>query len=232
MALAIIGSNGLEHPKVQEVIHIAKEIVDQNKPLTTERLYNTAKNRLNLTRRGLLSIIQFLFDKKILVEGCRYTKESLLLNPYRKKIYNFIQNNLGAHFSLIKKGALSGKDNKGSPGQLIWHLEKLLKFKYIKRLKVGKFMLFLPIDIDDNVGQIYFILRDELNKKIIDLFIENRQLKKVNSYKLLDTPRELIYYHLNNLIEYGILTPSEQDPEVLILHPHQEELIKEILNKI
>ena len=231
MALSIIGSNGLEHPKVQEVILIAKEIVDQNKPLTTERLYNTAKNRLNLTRRGLLSIINFLFNKKILVEGSRYTKESLLLNPYRKKIYNFILNNLGAHFSLIKKGALAGEDNKGSPGQLIWHLEKLLKFNFIKKLKVGKYMLFLPIDIDDNAGLIYFILRDKLNERIINLFIEHKQLKKAEIYKFLEESRDLVYYRLNSLIKYGILTSSEQDPEQLIFAPRQIEFIKEILNR-
>jgi predicted transcriptional regulator len=232
LALSILGSNGLEHPSVQRVIQIAEEILNQNRPLTTEILYSTARKRLNLSRRGLLSIIQFLFNKKILVEGSKYTRKSILLNPYRKNIYNFIQKNLGAHFSLIRKGVLSGKDSKGSAGQLIWHLEMLLKFKYVKKVKIGNFTLFLPIGIDDKEGLLYFILRDELNKKIINLFIESEQLKKVDIYKLLEEQREHIYYRLNNLIEYGILTLSEQVPEELILPPHQKELIKEILNKI
>ena len=231
MAILIIGSDGLKHPSVQKVIQIAKEIVDENKPLTTERLYNTAKKRVNLSRRGLLSIINFLFNKKVLLEGSRYTKKSILLNPYRKKIYNFVQNNLGAHFSLIKREALSGEGTEGSPGQLIWHLEKLLKFKYIKKLRVGKYALFLPVDIDDKVGRICFILRDELNTKIINIFIEHRLLKKAEIHKFLEKSRELVYYRLNSLIEYEILTLSEQNPDELILNPLQKELIKKILNK-
>jgi predicted transcriptional regulator len=230
LALSILDSNGLKHPIVQKVIQIAKEIADQNKPLTAEILYNKAKKRLELSRKGLLKVIQYLFNKKILVEGSRYTRDTILLNPYRKKIYNFIKNNIGAHFSLIRKEALSGDDTKGSPGHLIWHVEKLLRFKLIKKLKVGKYTLFLPIKIDDNVGLIYFILRDELNKKIITLFIDGRQLKKADIYKLLDEPRELVYYRLNNLMEYNILTTSEQDSEDYILSPSQKELIKEILN--
>ncbi|MFX1337931.1 MAG: hypothetical protein ACFFDK_04925 [Promethearchaeota archaeon] len=232
MALSILGSNGLEHPSVQKVIQIAEEIIDQNKPLTTEILYNTAKKRLNLTRRGLLSIIQLLFNKKILVEGSKYTRDSILQNHYRRKIYNFIRANLGAHFSLIRKEVLSGEDKSGSAGQLIWHLEMLLKFKFIKKVKIGNFTLFLPNDVDDKLAMPHFLLRDEVNKKIITLYIENKQLNKADIYKLLEEPREHIYYRLNNLIDYGILTPLTQESEDLILASDQKELIKKILSKL
>lgn len=36
LVLSLIDSNGLDHPSVQRVIKIAEEIVEQNRPLTTE----------------------------------------------------------------------------------------------------------------------------------------------------------------------------------------------------
>ena len=163
------------------------------------------------------------------MEGSKYTKKSILSNPYRRAIYHFVRTNLGAHFSLIKKEIFSDKKSAGSAGQLIWHLEMLLKFKYIKKMKMGNFTLFLPIDLDDELGLISFLLRDELNKKIFNLIAEKGQVKKTEIYKILNEPRELVYYRINNLIEYGILIPLEKEPDELTLTHKKKEIIKKIL---
>ena len=58
-------SIGLEHPSVKRVIEIAEDIMNKNKILNAETLYNVAKKGLKLPRNGLLFIIQFLINKKI-----------------------------------------------------------------------------------------------------------------------------------------------------------------------
>ncbi|NHJ25720.1 MAG: hypothetical protein EAX89_14145, partial [Candidatus Lokiarchaeota archaeon] len=68
----IKASEVLENPSFQGVLEIAKEIINQNKVLNTEMLYNIAKKKLNIPRKGLLSIIQTLLNRKILVEGSKY----------------------------------------------------------------------------------------------------------------------------------------------------------------
>ena len=70
----------LEHPSVKQVLEIAKEIIDQNKVLNVELLYNIAKKRLGIPRRGLSSIIQALLNRKILVEGSKYTRDTVMQN--------------------------------------------------------------------------------------------------------------------------------------------------------
>ena len=60
---------GEDHPSVKKVLEIAEEIMSKNKVLNVENLYNIAKKRLKLPRNGLLSIIQFLINKKLLIEG-------------------------------------------------------------------------------------------------------------------------------------------------------------------
>jgi hypothetical protein len=111
-------SIGLEHPNVKRVIEIAEAIMSKNKVLNIETLYNVAKKSLNLPKSGLLFIIQFLINKKILIEGSKFSRETVLSNPTRRGIYNCIRANPGVHFSILRKKALS--DESGSSGQLVW----------------------------------------------------------------------------------------------------------------
>ena len=65
---------GLDHPSAQDVLEIAKDVLDHNKLLNRDDLYNIAKNKLNIPRKGLLRIINNLFNKRVLIEGSKYTK--------------------------------------------------------------------------------------------------------------------------------------------------------------
>ena len=202
------------------------------KTLNTELLYSRARIRLKIPRKGLLYIIQLLFNRKILVEGSKFTQETILSNTIRKRIYSFIKTHIGAHFSLIRERVLSvDRKSFGSPGQLIWHLGMLVKFNYIKKLKVGNFTIFLPIEIDDEFGMICFLINDELNKKIVNLLLEYDTIKKADAYKLLNEKRELVYYRINKLIEQNIIYSVEEGNK-LNLNPHIKEIVLQILKDI
>ena len=153
LTLITRNSLGLDHPSVQSVIEVAREIVSENKVLDTEILYHIAKRRLKIPRGGLLRIIQFLLNKKILIEGTKCTKETVLLNHHRRKIYNFIKSHLGVHFSIIRKVLFSDIEGKTPvTGQLLWHLEMLIKFNYVKKVNFKKYVILIPIEIDDEMG--------------------------------------------------------------------------------
>ena len=106
----------------------------EKKILNINSLYYKAKKRLKIPRKGLKIIIQLLLNNKILVDRSRHIKKTVLSNYIRKRIYNFLQNNLGTHFSLLKR-YFSSKDKLKSPGELIWHLDMLIRFNYIKKIK-------------------------------------------------------------------------------------------------
>jgi predicted transcriptional regulator len=213
----------LNHPSVQSVIEIAKEVINNHNVLDTDLLYRLAKRRLKFPRKGLLSIIQLLINKKVLVEGSKYTRDEILNNKYRFHLYRFLTSYLGAHFSSIRKQIIT--DNRGtlgSSGQLIWHLEMLIKFNYIKKIKIKNYTVFLPYEIDDEIGLLYFVLRDEIYLKIIQLLISNAKLKKSEVHKLINEKRETIYYRINNLIEFNIIE-SSGDNNSLILNPSKKD---------
>jgi len=223
-------SMGLEHPNVKRVIEIAEAIMSKNKVLNIETLYNVAKKSLKLPRNGLLFIIQFLINKKILIEGSKFSRETVLSNLTRRGIYNFIRVNPGAHFSILRKKALS--DESGSSGQLVWHLEMLLKFNYIKKIKVGNYTVFLPIEMEVELGIIYFLLRDKINRKILDLLTTQNSIKNSEVFKSIDEKREKVNYRLNNLIDYDLICFKEDPSKEVYLNPDKQEDAINILNNI
>ena len=221
---------GLEHPTVKRVIEIAEEILRGNKVLNVEILYNVAKKSLKIPKNGLLFIIQYLIHKKILIEGSKFSRETVLSNGIRNKIYRYILMNPGVHFSILRKKSLS--EEGGSSGQLIWHLEMLLKFNYIKKIKIGNYTVLLPYEIDEDVGRIFFILRDRINNKIIHLLIKNKTFSKSEIFKKIEEKREDVYYRFNNLLDHDLITYCEPSNKVLCLNKNVRGVIEEILNTL
>ncbi len=223
-------SVGLEHPSVKRVIEIAEDIMSQNKILNVENLYNIAKKRLRLSRNGLLLILKFLIDNKILIEGSKFSRETVLSNPTRRGIYNYIRMNPGVHFSYLRSKALSVES--GSSGQLVWHIEMLLKFNYIDKIKVGNYTVFLPIELEANLGIINFLLRDRINRKIVDLLTMQSSIKKSEIFKLIDEKREIVSYRLKNLVDYNLICCEDDTNKNVYINPDKQEDIFNILNNV
>ena len=216
----------LNHPSVQSVIEIAKEVINNNNVLDTELLYSLAKRRLKFPRKGLLSIIQLLINKKVLVEGSKYTRDEVLKNKYRFNLYRFLTSYLGAHFSTIRKQIITDSSgNLGSSGQLIWHLEMLIRFNYIKKIKIKNYAIFLPYEIGDEIGLLYFVLRDKIYLKIIQLLLSDEKLKRSEVHKLVNEKRETVYYRINNLIEFKIIKLAGDDNSLILNSRKREDII-------
>lgn len=217
----------LDHPTVQQVIEIAEEIVRENKVLTTRIIYNRAIHRLRIPRNGLLKIIQLLIDRNILVDGSRFTRESVLSNKMRNLIYEIIHTDLGIHFSEIKRQIDAVSEI--SIGQLIWHIKMLLKFNLIKKLKFKNYTIFLPMDIKDQLGVVYFLLRDNINFNILKLLSEKDSIQKSHLYEDLKEEREKVYYHLKTLKNNNIITIKK---DIISIVHEMEQQIKNVFKNM
>jgi len=193
----------LENPQVQKVIELAKELIEQNKILKIKTLYDKAIKSLDIPGNVILEILQVLTNKKILIDGSKHTKETILLNLYRKRIYKVIIEQKGATFSYLRGVIFT--QSSGSAGQLLWHLKMLLNFNYIKKIKIGNYSVFLPIDMDEDLGKLYFYMKDDLNRKIIELLLQNDKIAKTSVYKRIKFRRENVNYRLKVLIDNNIL---------------------------
>ena len=216
----------LDNPNIKRVLEIAEEILQEQQVLTLDKLFSRAKRILKIPNSGLKSIIQYLVNKKILVDQSRFTRLSVMSNPVRKQLYLTLRNNIGVHLAALKKLLQQNNPNLGV-GQLLWHVDMLIKFDYIKSMKVGNYLILLPKEIEDDYGRISFFLRDELNWRILKLLNSEGQLKRSEIYKVLNESRELIYYHVKNLIEYELLLIS--DNSIIKIHPNITKTLNIIL---
>lgn len=217
----------LEHPSVQNVLEIAEEIARENKFLDTQTLYRRAKKRLKIPRKGLLQIIQLLIDNKFLVDGSKFTRYSVLDNYFRNRIFQIILHNWGIHFSALKRKFFVKK--LGSTGQLVWHLNMLLKFNYIKKISFKNYAIFIPSHINNKQGLVYFLLRNKTNRHIFYLFIDRNCVGKQLIYKKLGMSRETIYYHLKELENCGIMVSRENG--LLFISSDIQKILKSIFKE-
>ncbi|MBN1216890.1 MAG: hypothetical protein JXA99_15800 [Candidatus Lokiarchaeota archaeon] len=223
------GSLALDHSHVQKVITIAQEMISKNRVLKIKNLYDIAVKQLELRGTRILEIIQFLINNKILINGSKHTKETILSNLYRKKIVKVIYKNQGATFTYIRENVFTSKS--GSGGQLIWHLEMLLKFNYIKKVKIGNHTLFIPEELDKNLCILNFLMKDELNRKIIRLLLNHAHLKKPNIYKMINEKRENVNYRIKNFLNQDIIQFFDKPEKLIMLSPKLRENLNENLVK-
>ncbi|MFX1489941.1 MAG: hypothetical protein ACFFBI_12375 [Promethearchaeota archaeon] len=225
-------SLGLDHPSVEKVIQIALKLTKENRLITSELLYNRAKKELRIPKRGLKAIIQLLLNKKILYEGSRFTKMTVLMNKTRASLFWLVNTYPGAHFSFLKTKLAQIKQNGIGVGYLNWHLDMLIKFDLIKKVKVMNFTIFLPIGITDEEGVLYFILRDDLNRKILEFLTDHELVIKAKVYKELRLDRGKIYYRIKKLKELGFILSFSANEKYILLNSEKKVLLLKAFNNV
>ena len=189
--------------KIQAVINIAKEIAEQNKIVKMEKLFNTSKKRLGINSQKLKFILKYLFDNKILIEDSKIIKSEALSNENRAEIFKFIKKYPGVNFSALKNNVLP-ESNLGT-GQIIWHLEILMNFRYINKMTFKKYTLYLPYEMAPEQALLYFLLRDRINRKIIKILNDKGSMKQADIPQAINESKGNIYYHIKTLNEEKLL---------------------------
>ena len=205
-------SLGTDHPSVKGIIKLANEILSEGRVLNIEYLYRRAKRELKIPREGLNAIIQYLINKKILIDGSKFTRETILDNEIRNFIYGYIQDNIGLHFSKIKREIIKNlSSNQIGTGQLIWHLEMLQKFNMIKNFTISNHTIFIPIDFDEKLAKIYYFARNVVRNKIFRYLILYKHGTRSQLCENIDENRENIYYHIKILVENNYIMDLDGD---------------------
>jgi len=224
-------SKDINHPSFHHVLEIAEELIENNQVIQIDLLYKLAKRRLKIESKGLYTIINKLIQRKIIVEGTKLLRYEVLNNSYREEIYQYIKTYPGVHFSIIKEKVMAD----GSTGQFVWHMEVLLKFEFIKKLEIKNYSLFLPSEMDEELGTYYFLLRDGLNRRIVKFLEDGEPHKQSDIYNSLDDSKGTVIYHIQTLEEYGIVEvfdPEETRGKAVNLNPEKRELLTKIVSNI
>ena len=159
------------------------------------------------------------------------TKKDVLKNPIRKQIYQTIKAYPGVHFSIIKKKITP----EGSTGQFVWHLEVLLKYNCIKKLEIKKYSLFLPYDMDEEMGRYYFLLRDSINRKIITYLSDKESAEQVDVYQNIGESKGSVIYHIKTLVEYNLVKTQKLEQsrsKLVLIDPEKKRVLLKISSNI
>ena len=177
------------------VYNVILEYLNQNRPFRISEIlpYITSrftKASVNINENGVKEILTSLVKKKLLVEGSVLTKNELIINPKRKKIYFIIRDHPGIIFNKIIK--LS----KFSNYIVYWHLSMLIKFGCVKKAMVGKHQIFFTSSLDVKDAKLAYFTSKKKSIQIIN-FLRNNDIG-ITKTKLSTE----LNMHINTVIKY------------------------------
>jgi len=191
------------------VLKIIQEYLNKNRtfnkieiiPFITAKI---AKKKINISYNGICGILKSLVEKNIIVEGSKLIKSDIFSNLNRKKIYEFIAKNPGIHFNKLVKSL------DISVFSVEWHLNILLKFDLIRKVKIEKYDAYFDSKLPSKNDEILHIISREKCKKIIQYLNQNNEGYSKNYLsKELQIHSNTISTYIEKLEEFGLLLKKE-----------------------
>ena len=188
-----------EEKIVYELIH---DYLKKRRPIEVDKiipyiLSNLAKKSIDMNSKKIKLIVKSFLKKKLIVEGSRLTKDEILENDMRKKIYEFISENSAVYFHQIMKQL-----NLPSHS-IIWHLNLLYLFGFIKRIKIKKHYnhyIYYNNNITEQQARKIYFMKNVKCREIIDyLKNENEGCTKTHLSKQLEMHPNTITKYINAL---------------------------------
>ena len=156
------------------VLELVREYIEQHQffnfnkiiPFISSRF---AKASTNISSQGIKTILKSLVKQNHIIDGSSLTRDSVLLNENRKRIYDYISRNSGKYFyKIVKKTKLNNP-------VVEWHLNILLKFNFIKKTNIEDQEVYFKAEIDQELDKTVFFIKRERIEKIIRYFLHDNE---------------------------------------------------------
>ena len=149
------------------VFDVVREYLDKNRTFEIQKLLSFINSRfrmrsITINNEGIESILKSLVKKNLLVEGSKLTGDNILNNEKRKLIYKHVIQNPGIHLKRIIN------EIEFSFNVVIWHLNILGKFNFIKKSYIENRAIFYDSKLEFNEVKIYYFTSKDKSKKIIE----------------------------------------------------------------
>ena len=130
----------------------------------------------------------------------RLSLQDVLDNENRDKIIDIILEFPGIHFNqLLRKTNLS-------PGNLVWHLDILEKYKIIKKENFERYIVYFPYFQNNPISNLDLKLqKSELTLKVLQMIKEEPGIWNNLITKKMKINRKTIEYHIKKLIDLGFI---------------------------
>ena len=205
----------LEEEKL--VLNIVHEYINKNRHFDTNTIIpfinsRFSKSSVNINTNGIKSILQSLIRKNIIIDGSKLTKENVLSNENRKFIFKYINKNPGIYFYKLVK------DLDLSIPVVGWHLNILLKFKFISKVKIDNRDTYFEEDKKSGVNKAIHIITQEKSQKIIKYLLLNNEGNTKNNLSVkLGMHFNTIAKCIENFEELGLIIKKNLPKKTLYI---------------
>jgi predicted transcriptional regulator len=167
--------------------------------------------------------IQYLKKRTIPIEkgAHRLSLDEVLENENRNKIIDLILNEPGIHFNeLLRQTGLAA-------GNLVWHLDILQTYKIIGKKRIGNFLAYFPYYQKNPLSNVDLKLRkSKLTLEILEMIEDEPGIWNNIITKKFKVDHKTIHYHLNKLIELGLITLKKEGRKKKIFPNFESEYYK------
>jgi len=188
-------------PQERVVLDIVQDYLNKNRQFDIDDIipyisYYLRRTPNKLNYKGIRAVLSSLVKKKFLIEGSKLSHNEILKNEKRKKIYNLILENPGIYFTKIVN------DLGFSTHVVVWHLNILIKFSFIKKRIFDKHEIFFVSNVDVKKAKFGFYISHNKSQNIIQYLQENNiGITKTKLSKALNM-------HPNTLSKYLLILES------------------------
>ena len=203
----------LEQEKL--VLNVVQEYLNKNRyfnmnevmPFIISRFRNAS---ININISGIEDILRSLVKKNLIVEGSKLSSNDILNNKKRKKIYDYVVENPGIYFNRIVR------ELNISNHVVVWHLNILLKFKFIRKAKFENHDLYFHSDFNEKDLKLKYLTSKEKGKKIIEYLMEfDYGLTKTQISKELKMHINTVAKYLKMFEQIGIVFNKKISKRIL-----------------
>ncbi|MFX1238752.1 MAG: hypothetical protein ACFFAS_10660 [Promethearchaeota archaeon] len=189
------GLYGLEEQDIL-IYETVQSYLNKNRCFNTDKVLPFVKSTcarlgVDLNQNGIKRTLKTFVEGNIFVEGSKLTKDTILKNTNRTRIFNHIRDNPGVHFTQIARSL------KMNNYLLRWHLDALVKFNCIRSEKIGNLEAFFDIEIEQEQGRILQLISRKKVKLILD-YLQNSNDKNITKYRI----SKVLKMHPNTISKY------------------------------
>ncbi len=192
-------------PIEQKILAIVDRLVKKNQFIKIKDLFAIAKKELKFDEVEIERAIWSLVSKKYIVDGKKFTKETILANKKRQEILKFIINNPGANVRAVR-----GEMDTGAY-LTSWHLQMLQKFGYIWKKSFKNQILIFPYLIKESDYEAFIVLKDEKSFAINEFIFERETITVQDVMKQFDLNQGTAQSYLDNLLSTDLIDFKEED---------------------
>ncbi len=135
----------------------------------------------------------------------RLSLDEVLENENRNVIIDLILTEPGIHFNeLLRRTGLAA-------GNLVWHLDILQTYKIIGKKRIGNFIAYFPYYQKNPISNVNLKLqKSKLTLEILEMIEKTPGIWNNLITKKFKVDHKTIQYHLNKLIDLGLITLEKE----------------------